>query len=73
METRWKALLKKRTFWTGLAMALVPVLNALTGRLLDQAEMTMVLVGLGAIVVKLLYDDVLSPKCVEAPEVSDGD
>lgn len=59
---RWIELLKKRTFWTGLAMVAVPVLNAATGRVLDEAEVTTVVVGLGAIVVKLLFDDVLQAK-----------
>lgn len=59
MENRWKSLLKMRSFWTGLAMVAVPVVNALTGRTLDQTEVAAVLVGLGAILVKLLFDDVL--------------
>ena len=59
MENRWKALLRKRSFWTGLAMVAVPVLNALTGRTLDQSEVTAVLLGLAAILAKLLLDDAL--------------
>ena len=62
MENRWKTLLRKRSFWTGLAMVLVPVVNALTGRSLDEAEVTAVLVGLGAILAKLLLDDVLDAR-----------
>ena len=62
MENRWKALLRKRSFWTGLAMAAVPVVNALTGRSLEEAEVTAVLVGLGAILVKLLFDDALDAR-----------
>ena len=58
-ENRWLALIRKRSFWTGLAMILVPVLNAATGRQLDQAEVTAVMVGLGAILAKLLLDDVV--------------
>lgn len=56
---RWKDLLRKRTFWVALAMIAVPVVNSLTGRSLQPDETTTVVVGLGAILVKLLFDDVL--------------
>jgi hypothetical protein len=62
MENRWTELLKMRSFWTGVAMVAVPVVNALTGRALDQTEVAAVLVGLGAILVKLLFDDALAAK-----------
>jgi len=62
MENRWTSLLRKRSFWTGLAMIAVPVVNALTGRALDETEVTAVLVGLGAILVKLLFDDALEER-----------
>lgn len=59
MPNRWMDLVRTRSFWTGLAMAAVPLVNALTGRVLDEAEVTAVLVGLGAILAKLLLDDAL--------------
>ena len=62
MSNRWVELLKKRSFWAGLAMIAVPVVNALTGRTLDEAEVTAVLVGLGAILAKLLLDDALDAR-----------
>ena len=58
---RWLQLLRKRSFWTGLAMVLVPIVNAATGRELDAGEVTAVMVGLGAILAKLLLDDMLEP------------
>lgn len=59
---RWLELLRKRSFWTGLAMVLVPVVNAATGRQLDEQEVTAVLVGLGTILVKLFLDDVVQAR-----------